>query len=334
MPKRPPDAGRKQAISKAVDFLRGSQLAHGEFRTYAWNDDNHREICYLDSSPFVTALVLHSLGYLQDERAGEICEKALDMLDAEMEGAGLWRFWSSRHKLHRLLPPDLDDTCCVSFVLKQYGRPVPPNRDLILANRNNEGIFYAWMAVRANAPAFLISEMEGLVDRGATLILAFKGVLDTVDCVVNANVVLNLGESVETKSAIEYLVRVVSEEKEAQCSHYYFDRLSFYYMLSRAFANGVSALTETRERIVERVISSQVDDGSWGNPLLTALAACTLLNFASRGQCLDRGIAYLLHVQRQDGSWDKTAMFLGREPYYGSEDLTTALCVEALTRWD
>jgi hypothetical protein len=27
-------------------------------------------------------------------------------------------------------------------------------------------------------------------------------------------------------------------------------------------------------------------------------------------------------------------MFVGREPYYGSEDLTTALCVEALARWD
>lgn len=332
MPNRPPDAARKQAISNAVDFLRASQLTHGEFRTYAWSDDSHREICQLDSSPFVTALVLHSLRYLRDDRVGEMTTKALDMLCGEMEGRGLWRFWSSRHPLHRMLPPDLDDTCCISSVLRQYGRSVPPNRDFILANRNDKGIFYTWMAVRANAPADFVSEMEELVDRGAALILAFKGVLDTVDCVVNANVVLDLGESAETKPAIDYLIRIVSEEKQAECSPYYFDPLSFYYMVSRAFANGVKALGETRERIVERVISSQGADGSWGNALLTALAVCTLLNFANRGPGLERGIEYLMQIQRQDGSWEKIAMFLGREPYYGSEDLTTALCVQALQR--
>src|SRR5437867_2862916 len=121
----------RKAISKAIDFLYESQLDYGESRTYAWSDDNYRENCLFDSSPFITSLVLHSIGFWQDDRVRAITAKALDFLCAEMEGKGLWRFWSSRNKLHEFLPPDLDDTCCISFILNHYGRLEPDNRDLI-----------------------------------------------------------------------------------------------------------------------------------------------------------------------------------------------------------
>lgn len=323
----------EDSISKAIDFLYHSQLDYGESRTYAWSDDNHRENCLLDSSPFVTSLVLHSIGFWQDNRVKAITAKALDFLCAEMEGTGLWRFWSSRNKLHEFLPPDLDDTCCISYILNRYGRLVPANRDLILANRNSEGIFYTWMAIRANSPPELVGEIQRLINAGVTLVLSFTGALDNIDCAVNANVLLYLGEIAQTKQAVDFLIRVVLKEQEAACSRYYLQRLSFYYMLSRAFANGASSLAETSNPVIQRIISTQAGDGSWGDELLTALAACTLLNFGNRGPGVARAIDYLLQVQREDGAWRRIPMFLGPAPYYGSEDLTTALCVELLARY-
>jgi hypothetical protein len=322
----------KHSISRAVDFLDQSQLDYGEFETFAWRGDDHPEQGQFDSSPFVTCLVLHSIGYSNDDRVQAIAAKALDFICAEMEGSGLWRFWSSRNKRRALLPPDLDDTCCISFILKRYGKVVPANRELVLANRNSQGIFYTWVAARTDSPPELAAEIQRLVNPQVALVLSFTGVLDNIDCAVNANVLLYLGEIAQTEQAVAYLIDVVRAEREAACSHYYLDRLSFYYMLSRAFAHGAVSLAETRNAVVDRVLSTQAEDGAWGNELLTALAACTLLNFGQAGPPLDRGIESLLRLQRDDGSWRRVPMFLGRDPYYGSEALTTALCVEALAR--
>lgn len=316
-----------------MDFLCRSQLEHGEFRSYASSDDTRPETCLLDSSPFITSLILYSIGFWQHDQVQAVRTKALDFLCAEMEGRGLWRFWSSRNKLHEFLPPDLDDTCCIAFVLKKYGRFVPPNQDLLHANRNGEGIFYTWFAPRANTPPESVGEIQSLVNASAPLILSFLGELDDIDCAVNANVILYLGEIAQTKQALDYLIKLVLDEQQGTCSRYYLHPLSFYYMLSRAYANSASSLRVTADPIKSRVFSAQADEGSWGNELLTALAGCTLLNFASRGAGLDRAIEYLIRSQRDDGSWRRIPMFLGRSAYYGSEDLTTALCVELLARY-
>lgn len=321
------------SISKAVDFLCSSQLEYGEFKTYAWSDAHHSEKGYFDSSPFVTSLVLYSLSYVKDDRVKSIADKALDFLCSEMEGKGLWRYWTSRNELHTLLPPDLDSTCCASYILKQCQRAIPANHALIMANRKGDGTFFTWLAVRKDSPAALVGEIETLVSARMSLVWAFTRVLDNVDCAVNANVLLYLGESAETRDALEYLIKGVMQEETAPCTQFYLDHLSFYYMLSRAYAHGVSALGVTQERILERVLSTQAGDGSCGNELLTALAACTLLNFGQRGIALARAIDYLLRTQQGDGSWRRIAMFSGREPYYGSEALTTGLCVEAIARW-
>jgi hypothetical protein len=320
------------SISKAIDFLYSSQLEYGEFQTYAWRDAAHSENGYSDSSPFATSLVLYSISYVKDARIQAIADKALNFLCSELEGHGLWRYWSSRNPLHTFLPPDLDSTCCISHVLKQYHQSTPNNHALILANRNRAGIFYTWMAARQDSPAEFVAEIQNIVSRSTALVLAFTPVLDNLDSAVNANVLLYLGENAETKCALEYIIQAARDEHTAPSSQYYLDRLSFYYMLSRAYKHSVSALGATREKILERVVLSQAEDGSWGNELLTALAVCTLLNFGESGVALGRGVEYLLQTQLDDGSWRRVAMYAGREPYYGSEELTTALAVQALAR--
>jgi hypothetical protein len=141
-----------QSTSIAITFLYDSQLACGEFRTYASSDETLKE-CRFDSSPFVTALVLYSVGFCHDPRVQPMTARGLDFLSAEMESGGVWRYWSSRNEQPEFLPPDLDDTCCISFLLSSHGRPPSNNRPLILANRNGEGVFYTWLLPRASSPA-------------------------------------------------------------------------------------------------------------------------------------------------------------------------------------
>ena len=38
-------------------------------------------------------------------------------------------------------------------------------------------------------------------------------------------------------------------------------------------------------------------------------------------------------VEEREQQTDRSALYLGPAPYYGSEELTTALCVEALARY-
>jgi hypothetical protein len=108
--------------------------------------------------------------------------------------------------------------------------------------------------------------------------------------------------------------------------------MSLYYAISRAYAHSTSSLSRVREAIIEKVLQSSRDDGSFGNELATACAVCSLVNFEYDGLTSLRDAArYLERQQREDGSWRRVAMFHGSGVYYGSEELTTALCLEALT---
>ena len=320
----------ERVIAKAINSLCNSQLAYGEFKTYAASDETFSEECRFDSSPFATAFVLYSISFWRDARVRVMTARGLDFLRAEMEGKGLWRYWSSRNELRDVLPPDLDDTSCISFILKKHQQPLA-NRELILANRNSDGLFYTWLAPRANSTPTFVNEIRRAVNASALTLFSLSGTLDNIDCAVNANGLLYLGECEETQPAIDYLNNSVLEEEI--CSSYYADQLAFYYMLSRAYFNGVLSLGKTRSAVMNRITARQERDGSFGNELLTALAICTWLNFNEPRHGLDRAIEYLLQTQSQGGSWKKIPMWLGPAPYYGSAELTTALCVEALSRY-
>ncbi|MBI5030986.1 MAG: hypothetical protein HZB51_10695 [Chloroflexi bacterium] len=256
--------------------------------------------------------------------------RGLKFLCAEMERNGLWRYWSSRNALHDVLPPDLDDTSCISFILNQHQQTLA-NRELILANRTRDGLFYTWLAPRAASAPHWANEIRRATNTSARTLFSISGTLENVDCAVNANVLLYLGECRETQPAIDFLKQ--STSKETICSSYYADRIALYYLLSRAYYNGVPSLEETRDAVIQSIITRQVRDRSFGNALLTALAICTWLNFNQPQSALDGAVAYLLRTQSHVGSWKRIPMWLGPASYYGSEELTTALCVEALSRY-
>lgn len=337
----------RDSITKAIDFLAQAQLDDGEFKT-TLPDENLKAICetlgfkqeateklVFDSSPFVTSLVVYSLSFISHEsKVQQLIKRGLGFLSQEMESGGLWRYWSSKNEKHNAAPPDLDDVCCASYVLKMNGIPIQPNTAIILDNRNQQGLFYTWL---------LPISIRGIVLNLLTLGKRFSYLekfwettdKDDICCVVNANVLLYLGENRQTQRVIEYLISIVLKETENKHTSFYNHKLSFYYMLSRAYFNGANSLGVIKIPVINKILSLQKADGSFGDELLTALAVCALLNFNSQPLSLDKAINFLLKTQQCDGSWQRIPMYGGKtnKETFGSAELTTAFCVEALARY-
>ena len=114
-------------------------------------------------------------------------------------------------------------------------------------------------------------------------------------------------------------------------------------MVSRAFQNNITLFRESRGKIIKSILSLAKKSNVFHNELETALALNTLFNFNYSGEEIDFLVSHLLKRQSKNGSWKKAVFFLGppfwflatppRYRYYGSEELTTAFCLEALKNY-
>ncbi|MFA5485127.1 MAG: hypothetical protein WC260_02680 [Candidatus Pacearchaeota archaeon] len=286
-------------IQKGIDFLYDSQLEYGEFKSYYCFDSNLSN-CYFDSSPFITTFVLYSIKDISNPKVNEIREKAIDFLLKEQKN-GSWSYWTTSN--NKTLVSDLDDTSCVSFILRQNNITFKENIYLIKNNKNTEGLYYTWI----NPP--------------------FE---NDLDCVVNTNVLLYLQEN--DSVVCKYLNDAIKNNKE--CSIYYPSRLSFYYMVSRAYSNNITCLSKSKQKIIKEIIHSQKEDGSVGNILETSLALNTLINFDYKGKGIDKIINYL--ILNFDDAINSKNLFYSYEinsAYFYSEDLTLSIYLEGLNNY-
>jgi hypothetical protein len=264
-----------------------------------------------DSSPFVTTFVIQSLGLLSPEGLEETVAPALDFLLDEQDEQGLWRYWTRRSPRRSLVPPDLDDTSCASWVLSRHGRRFRDNRAAVAANRDRQGRFLTWLGEAEN----------------------------DVDAVVNANVVLYLGDGPDTVAACDHLANLLASPPSKLGSWYYPDALALDHAVSRAARHGVTRLRACRPDLLRRVAHRCGGQDGHREPLRAALAAVTLLNCEAEGTLLDGQIDLILAGQGTDGSWPQAALYSGPRPplprsvWFGSEELTTALCLEAVARY-
>ncbi len=293
------------SVRRGLRFLHDNQLPYGEFRTYASPSLDMR-VTSFDSAVFVTTFVLYSIARIDCPRRKTMTDKAISFLTEEIRGPGLFQYYTSKNT--NSIGFDLDDTACASVALQQSHPLVAggSNVEYFLENRNEADLFYTWVGDAA---------LE-----------------NDVDSVVNANVVLYLGDRDETRSACGYLIETIESSRESDSYHHYLDDMTLYYAVSRAYANGTSSLGGAREAIIEKVLQRSKDDGSFGDELVTACAVCSLAKFEYDGvKRLRDAASYLEERQSANGSWRRVAMFLQPGRYYGSEELTTALCLEALT---
>jgi hypothetical protein len=303
------------AIARAVTFLEQRQLPSGELPVLASGKP--------DPSIFPTALAVHCLAFAP--ATADLRERALDFLVGEMAPRGLWKHWPRTHPHHQQLPPDLDDTSCASAALLAAGRTFPDNRELLLRNRDRRGLFRTWLWTRAQwrhplaTAAFFTRTSARPFD---------------VDAVVNANVLFYLGERKETEAVVAHLLDVLRAGRETTCDKWYERPFAVWYFFSRALR---AVRAEAGEFITTRMATATPE-----NALEHALAACILLDW---NRIPD--LAPLLDAQLPSGAWPAAGLYHGGRkrlstgafapphpdtPWWGSEELTTAFCIEALAR--
>ena len=294
----------------------------------------------LDPSIFPTAIAALALADVNG--AEDITHRALDHLAREMEPNGLWRHWPAGHPSRDDLPPDLDDTALASAALEGAGRVLPDNRAVILANRDRRGRFYTWITPRLRrTPPSQRPIVRAQLARPARTLLFFNqtsAAVNDVDAVVNANVVHYLGPVEGTEGAVAYLCDVLRSGTEASCDKWYPNPFMAWYAFARALA-GV-------DRVACFLIERQLAAATPRTVLDVALGASALV--ASGRVPDDDAVDALLREQRTDGSWRRVSLYFGGRvrlrdgtfatphpdtPHWGSEELTTALCLEALCGW-
>ncbi|MEA2991157.1 MAG: hypothetical protein QOD40_77 [Alphaproteobacteria bacterium] len=338
------------AIDRGITFLRNAQSPSGEFKTLLGADKQLSNAVF-DSSPFVTSFVVYALSHVDGIQVDDIVEQGIAFLRSEMEFGGVWRYYGSRQFKHCRIPPDLDDTACACFALRIHGRRVPSNRWLFRYNRDKTGRYLTWVLTKDEsfAPRFRLARMIGNLQaerarRTAPVptIVSDPRLLrtpidivpvDDVDPAVNANVILFLGENADTAPAVEYLIDLMRTGVSESFSLYYKDRLALHYMIARAYLHSAPSLAVVGDRVVGDILARQQANGSFGHALAAALAASALLTFAPRTATLAGIIEFLLSAQRDDGSWPAHPFYSGPTEFWGSEELTTGLCIEALARY-
>ena len=182
-------ASVEAGLARALAFLRRRQDASGEFPVRMWREGEDPSAGVADHTLFTTACVLYALRHAGAGQADDIARAAVRFLIKEMRPPGVWSYWTTDSG--KRIDPDLDDTALISVLLRRHHPHIAlgTNVEAILSARDEAGLFRTWL----RGP-----------DRP-----------NDVDAVVNANVVLYLGERPGTEAARAHLRDLVLTGQEA-----------------------------------------------------------------------------------------------------------------------
>ena len=333
-----------EAISRGVGYLYQHQYPNGEFCVYISGHDPMTDGCNPDSNVFPTAIISSSLLFLQGTpRVEEILDKSAAFLLEQAGWGASWNYYTRYHALRSLCPSDADDTCYAAAFLsaRKIDFPKDANVSLLLSNRDRLGLFYTWFTFRlrwnTNRDYWRLvrSEFRHPVK---TFLFWLKNELgrNDVDGVVNANVLYYFGDTDVTQPVIKFLIGIIENEKEGDCDKWYRNPFSVYYFITRNYYAGILKLEPCRQPILERILATAKPDGRLGKTVLdTALNVCSFLNIHYYGEELDAAIDFLLKSQQENGGWERWRLYGGPSMSvgWGSEELTTGFCLEALSRY-
>lgn len=330
------------AINQGLTYLAQHQYPNGEFCSYIAPDDPMQGWCTTDSTVFFSSVIGSCLLPLCKTTAAEpILSRITGYLNYQMAAGGVWNFFSMFHPMRRILPYDADSLSFASSFMQARGVQIPErsNKQLLLANRARGGLFYTWFVlhprVHTNETLWRLSLRGFRKPFRGLLFLVRNG--EDINLGVNASILSYLGDIPETAPAISAIIKMINEGREDNCDKWYLNPFTIYYLISRGYNHGVKKLQPVASPIIERILATASADGQLGKSIFdTAIGATALINFGFKSQELHRAISFLIEKQGTHGEWPRWLFFYlnPKRPYgWGSEELTTAFCLEAIARY-
>lgn len=298
----------QQSVRKAVDFLSIQQEANGDFPSRVCRTINGEGCRIHKGSVFSTTFVLYSLQFFPlTEKTGTMLEKGRAFIDSKREAGDLWRFCGT------LIDHDLDDISCASFHLESLGYLLE-NKELIYDNRDENNIFKTWIR-------------PGEINH------------NDIEGVVNANVLLYLGENNKTIAACNWIVNAIKSGRENEILTYYPDSAVLYYTLSRAFfQKRLPCVAQAVPFLIVKInemIPQYIEKNDYLN---TAFLLNALLNLGCDVKAIAYHADFFVEHQQESGSWESSVFFMAVDlpkapsAYFFSKLVTTALAAEFLSR--
>ena len=328
-----------RAIKSGLAYLAATQTAEGEIPIYICERRDMDGDLHPDPSVFPTALAAYALGFVPG--AEKLLERAIGFLVDQRRPSGVWHYWRRDHPQFTMLPPDADDTSSASLVLNRFGVIGATDRRILLENRNKQGLFYTWFLPRprwTSAPhrRVMLDQLRLIVKQGV-FFRNMSAAADDIDAVVNANCLYALGPFKGDDLVIDYLLNVLRDGAETSCDKWYDSPFAVWYFLSRVLPGRV---LEAAGLIVQRIATVAPQSALDIAHGVTSLIAC--------GQSPPADwITQLLDAQLASGAWPCAAIYYGGRarrldgqvgpappgtPYWGSEAMTTAFCLQALAQ--
>jgi len=332
------------ALRRGLKYLAEKQLSSGEFVTLVAKDADIIQDAVYDGSPFTTSHILSSLLEFSAPESAEMIAKGVKFLtESELEG-GIWRFWNKEHPGHENTPPDVDATACIRHILRltTHKNAADPYEGILFGNRNQKGLFYTWIVKRwrhifSPSSKGALRIVHSSPERLKSFFTIGQVTAEDIDVVVNANALLYLGDRSSTKRAAAWIRHVIETGQEETSDRFYQSKIALYYAVMRCTSAGVKSMAELRPLVLKNLRPLRAADGSYGgNCQDTALAANVLCFWEPDAPETFETLQHLLLTQREDGSWPAHAFYYGgwkRVRAWGSPELTTGFCLEALGRY-
>lgn len=307
----------EKSVSQAVTSLAAMQQKDGSFLSYASDDRTHFANTNGYHSPFATALILSSLNCLENSpEIREMKQKSVNFLLSQKSRHWSFNYWKRNSKEAKALPypDDLDDTFCALSALYNYdkglldGAALAHIIQLLITTETAEGGPYRTWLIGKNA--------------GASW--------QDVDLAVNSNIAYFLSLQDIVLPSVLALIELAIEKNQF-ISPYYPDEFAIIYYICRFYRGSKKELLE------KYLLQKRKEDYSWGTPLQTALAVNSLLQMGTQPQVLQKSIEFLIASQKE-GFWQASGFCIdpmrqGVTYYSGAPALTTAFCMEAITRF-
>lgn len=308
------------AIQKGLSFLKDNQEPDGSFLCLVSKkiDDYSRASVVPAIVP--TNIVLSSLIHINSPLAETVKNKSAEFLLKEKSEYWSFNYWFRESDWYKKepYPDDLDDTFCALAALYEY-RPGIFNGDIMAkivtmltsAEKDEGGPYDMWLVPAHGRETW-----------------------NDTDLVVNSNIAYFLSLQEISLPKLNAFI-----EKSIEADDYEFPYNKIYpgiYFISRFYSG------KYRDRMIKMLLSKQEPDGKWENPLRTALSVSSIINLQSKpglyDKQIEKAVNYLYKTQGKQGGWKPYSFYFQmRLPektlYAGSDSITTALCLEAMNKW-